>query len=61
VLFNTASEDYKNEWLLFLEIFELVYQSKNDLSERVQNKLNQLKENKKYNKLIEDGMRLLTK
>ncbi|MCB0460140.1 MAG: aromatic amino acid hydroxylase [Flavobacteriaceae bacterium] len=60
-LFNTASKDYKNEWLLFLEIFELVHKSKNDLSEKVQNKLNQLKENKKYNKLIEDGIRLLTK
>ncbi|MFI1773314.1 aromatic amino acid hydroxylase [Thalassobellus citreus] len=59
-IFNEISNKYPNEWLLVLEIYELVYSLKNDFSNTVLNKLEALKATKKYKKLIEDGIHLLS-
>ncbi|WNH12779.1 aromatic amino acid hydroxylase [Thalassobellus suaedae] len=60
-IFNEVSIEYPEEWLLLLEIYELVNTFKNDFSNKVLNKLKALKTNKKYKKLVEDGINLLSK
>lgn len=51
---------YSKDWLLPLEIYELVYNSNTPLKERVYNYLLALKSNEDYNKLISDGIKLIT-
>ena len=60
VIFNEVLKGYNNEWLLFLEIYELVLKKKNNFSEKVLTQLERLKQEKKYKKLIEDGLMLLS-
>jgi phenylalanine-4-hydroxylase len=57
---NNVLIDYKKEWLLILEIYELVQKLDNKIAKNVLVKLNELKQNKKYKKLIEDGLSLLS-
>ena len=59
-IFNEIFENYSNEWLLFLEMYELVFKNQNDLSDNVLAQLKELKKNNKYKKLIEDGLKLLS-
>ena len=61
VIFNEVLKGYNNEWLLFLEIYELVLKKKNSFSEKVLIELERLKQDKKHKKLIEDGLMLLSK
>ncbi|GAB1308363.1 aromatic amino acid hydroxylase [Urechidicola sp. KH5] len=51
--------NYSNEWLLFLEMYELLYESNSELREKLLIHLNSLKTNTTFNKLINDGLRLL--
>ena len=60
VIFNEVLKGYNKEWLLFLEIYELVLKKKNNFSEKVLTQLERLKQEKKYKKLIEDGLMLLS-
>mgnify|MGYP001592444626 CR=1 FL=1 len=60
IIFNIVSNEYNNEWLLLLEIYELVYHLKSNFTKKVMSKLDELKANKKYKKLIEDGINLLS-
>jgi len=60
VIFNEVLKGYNNEWLLFLEIYELVLKKKNNFSEKVLTQLERLKQEKTYKKLIEDGLMLLS-
>lgn len=57
---NNVLIDNKEEWLLLLEIYELAHGSDNDLVKSVLTTLEELKQNKKYKKLIEDGINLLS-
>jgi len=59
-IFNEVSIKYPNEWLLILEIHELVNTFKNNFHNNVLNKLEALKTNITYKKLIEDGINLLS-
>jgi len=59
IVFEESKENYSEEWLLFLEIYELVVDLNTDLSESVLAHLNVLKTNKNYNKLIKDGLLLI--
>jgi len=61
VIFNEVLKGYSSEWLLFLEIYELVIKKKNSFSEKVLIELERLKQDKKHKKLIEDGLMLLSK
>lgn len=60
IIFDKVSNEYNNEWLLLLEIYELVYHLKSNFTKKVMSKLDELKANKKYKKLIEDGINLLS-
>lgn len=60
-IMNELQEKYPKEWLLALEIFELVYHSNNPLEQVAYDYLNHLKSDTNYTKLIVDGMQLVTK
>ncbi|MGV6845311.1 MAG: aromatic amino acid hydroxylase [Lutibacter sp.] len=51
--------DYPNDWLLPLEIYELILNMNIGLKQEVTDYLNELKKNKNYVQLIENGQRIL--
>lgn len=57
----SIKELYPNDWLLTLEIYELVYDSKHTLETLVLNHLENLMQHKNYKKLILSGLELITK
>ncbi|PCH53566.1 MAG: phenylalanine 4-monooxygenase [Flavobacteriaceae bacterium] len=60
-IFINITDNYPSEWLLPLEIFELVYNSNTVLELKLKNYLTQLKQIKKYSKLIDSGLNLISK
>jgi len=58
-IFEILKGNYKKDWLLPLEIFELIYNSKSELELEILNYLTQLKELKKYTQLIDKGLKLI--
>lgn len=59
-LIHQKLQAHPEDWLARLELLELMKSSKNDLSERLTNELNQLKISRpEVKKLIEDGLELL--
>ncbi|MCF6181301.1 aromatic amino acid hydroxylase [Lutibacter sp.] len=60
-IFYKIAKEYPNDWLLALEIYELIYNSKSILEVDVFNFLNQLKKEPKYNALITNGLQLIKK
>ncbi len=58
-IFEILKENYNTDWLLPLEMFELVYNSKSKLELEMLNYLTQLKEVKKYIQLIDSGLKLI--
>jgi len=54
-------ENYPNDWLLPLEMYELVYSTNSELEVELLGYLGELKQIKKYNHLIENGLKLITK
>ena len=57
-IFSTLKEDYPSDWLLALEIYELILNSKTTLEKEV---LNYLKNQSEYENLITSGIELLKK
>ncbi|WP_456460564.1 aromatic amino acid hydroxylase [Lutibacter sp.] len=57
-IFSTLKEDYPSDWLLALEIYELILNSKTALEKEV---LNYLKNQSEYENLITSGIELLKK
>lgn len=60
-IFILLKLEYQNDWLLPLEILELVYHKKSQLKKNVVNHLERLAENKTIAHLINDGIALLEK
>ena len=58
-IFNTVSREYPNDWLLSLEIYELIYNQNSPLKERVLKHLENLAAKKEVTNLIKDGLKLL--
>jgi len=52
---------YPSEWLLLLELYELVYDKEVSLSTKIHKQLLKLKQNKHFTKLIADGLELIIK
>ncbi len=59
-IFNTLKLEFSNDWLLPLEIAELVYNEKSKFKTEVIHHLETLAKNKKIGHLIKDGLSLLT-
>ena len=61
IIFSELKESYEFDWLLPLEIYELVHNSNTKLEENVLNHLLKLKGNKRYIYLINNGLNLVLK
>lgn len=60
-VFNQLKMSYKNDWLLPLEIYELVYDLNTDLSAQLKDYLKNLQKNKKFKNLLIKGIELIEK
>ena len=59
VNFSQLKNDFSNEWLLNLELYELALQNNYKIQFEISNHLETLKEQKSITKLIESGLNLL--
>jgi len=59
-IFDELKENYPKDWLLPLEIYELLFDSNNPLKKVVFDHLAYLKSDSNLNKLVSDGMNLIT-
>lgn len=60
-VFNDLKSNHSNDWLLPLEIYELIEDQECELKEKVFEYLSNLKSNKDFEKLISDGLKLILK
>ena len=58
-IFSTLQEDYDNDWLLSLEIYELLVANSVTSQQLVLRYLLKLKEKKEFTELIENGLALI--
>jgi phenylalanine-4-hydroxylase len=60
-IFEKLKANFPTDWLLPLEVYELVYQSNTTMEIEILNYLMQLQKNKKHEQLIANGIRLISK
>ena len=60
-VFKEVKSNYPSEWLILLELYELVYDKDLSLMDAVYEQLLTLKKNKHFTKLIADGLDLIIK
>ena len=60
-IYKELKQKYQNEWLLLLEMYELLFETDSALKETIYQDLVVLKNQKKYSKLVADGLRLILK
>jgi phenylalanine-4-hydroxylase len=60
-VFKEVKLNYPSEWLIFLELYELVYDKDISLKNEIYEQLLKLKQNKHFTKLIADGLDLIIK
>jgi phenylalanine-4-hydroxylase len=60
-IFKEVKSNYPSEWLLLLELYELVYDKDLSLKNEIYEELLKLKQNKQFTKLISDGLDLIIK
>ncbi|MCG1037523.1 aromatic amino acid hydroxylase [Polaribacter sargassicola] len=60
-IFNRLNTKFSNDWLLLLEIYELALQNNYTIKSKILKRLEELKCNKSYTKLIENGLFLCKK
>ena len=60
-IYTKIGQLYPKEWLLLIEMYELLYNSNSELKERIYIHLMKLKEQIKLTKLINDGLKLICK
>lgn len=61
VVFREVQRNYPHEWLILLELYELVYNKDITLATEVYSQLIKLKKNKDLDQLICDGLDLIKK
>ena len=60
-VYKELIKKYPSEWLLLLELYELVYNKDLSLMNEIYEQLLKLKHNKQFTKLIIDGLDLIIK
>jgi len=58
-IYNQIISNYHDEWLILLEIYEVLYETKYELRDSVKKSLLELKRNNKFTDLIENGLKLI--
>ena len=61
IIFKEVKSNYPSEWLILLELYELVYDKDLSLKSEIYEQLLSLKKNKHFTKLISDGLDLIIK
>jgi len=61
LIFEKLKANFTSDWLLPLEMYELIYQSNTKMETEILEYLTQLKKIKKYEQLITNGIRLISK
>ncbi|MDO9275887.1 MAG: aromatic amino acid hydroxylase [Lutibacter sp.] len=61
LIFEKLKSNFTSDWLLPLEMYELIYQSDTEIETQILDYLMQLKKIKKYEQLIVNGIRLISK
>ena len=61
LIFEKLKANFASDWLLPLEMYELVYQSGMEIEIQISDYLMQLKKNKKHEQLIANGISLISK
>ena len=60
-IFKEVQTSFPSEWLILLELYELVYNKDLSLMNGIYEQLLKLKQNKHFTKLIADGLDLIIK
>ena len=58
-IYNNIKLNFPNEWLILLEIYEILFHQTLDLKDKVLVSLMELQKNEKYSNLITNGLRLI--
>ena len=58
-IYNEIISNYSDEWLILLEIYELLYDLEDELKNNVKTSLMKLRENNKFTDLIDNGLKLI--
>ena len=58
-IYNNIISDYNHEWLILLEIYEILFETKSDLRDKVKKSLSELRKNDKFTDLIDNGLKLI--
>ena len=58
-IYEKLKNNFKTDWLLPLEIYELMYNSNSKMEAEISNYLMKLKTNKQYTQLINNGLKLI--
>ena len=58
-IYNNIKLNFPNEWLILLEIYEILFHQTSDLKDKVLVSLLDLQKNEKYSNLITNGLRLI--
>tara|TARA_Y100000589_G_scaffold106959_1_gene101524 strand:- start:989 stop:2743 length:1755 start_codon:yes stop_codon:yes gene_type:complete len=58
-IYNQIISNYHDEWLILLEIYEVLHETKYELRDSVKKSLLDLKKNNKFTDLIENGLKLI--
>lgn len=58
VIFHQLKKSFSEDWLLFLELYELAFKNNFSIKTEILSVLNNLKSNKNYTSLIENGLNL---
>ena len=57
--YNEIISDYNQEWLILLEIYEILFETKSDIRDEVKKSLTELRKNDKFTDLIDNGLKLI--
>ena len=58
-IYNNIISNYNHEWLILLEIYEILFETKSDLRDKVKISLTELRKNDKFTDLIDNGLKLI--
>ena len=58
-IYNEIISDYNQEWLILLEIYEILFETKSDIRDKVKKSLTELRKNDKFTDLIDNGLKLI--
>jgi len=59
IIYNNIISDYNQEWLILLEIYEILFETKSDIRDKVKKSLKEIRKNDEFTDLIDNGLKLI--